>query len=333
MGKIAFVELLDRRGNIRGRVKIDSFPATVGRGYANAVIVDDRLVDAEHLRLSVDGEGAIVVEDLNTVNGTRLSKSGERIERHRIPAGGEAVIRIGQTVLRLRGGDFEVGPTVSFRILFGPFRRYIENAAIASVVFVTGFCITVLTFAQEIDKKVIWYDLTAISLVLLVVFALWTGFWSFVNRLVAHSFRFMKHLAISGIASIVFLVLVTLREYVEFLLSAPLAAKVFGSAGFAVIFSLLLYAHLSVMTESSGRKRMLASALISTGIVCIVLLTQYAYRKEFSNELRFSSVMKPIGRKWVRTVSSDEFFGDLYKLRTRIDAMAQEGPKEKMVKE
>jgi hypothetical protein len=127
--------------------------------------------------------------------------------------------------------------------------------------------------------------------------------------------------------------LVSVREYVEFLLSAPLAAKVFGPAGFTVIFSLLLYAHLSIMAESSGRKRMLASALISAGIVGIVLLTQYAYRKDFSNELRFSSVMKPIGRKWVRTVSSDEFFGDLYKLKEKVNAMAQEGPKEKMVKE
>jgi len=167
------------------------------------------------------------------------------------------------------------------------------------------------------------------SLVLLIIFALWTGFWSFLNRLVAHSFRFMTHLAVAGIASAVFLVLFTAKEYVEFLFSAPLAAKVVGFAGFAVIFSLLLYSHLSVMAGSSGRKRMLASALISAGIIGIVLLTQYAYRKEFSNELRFSSVMKPIGRKWVRTVPSDEFFGDLDKLRARIDAMAREGPKDK----
>jgi hypothetical protein len=333
MGKIVFAEILDRRGNIRGRVKIDSFPATVGRGYANAVIVDDRLVNAEHLRLSVDSEGAIVVEDLNTLNGTRLSKSGERIERHRIPAGGEAVIRIGQTVLRIRGSDFEVGPATSSRPLFGAFRRYIENAAIASVVFVTGFCITVLTFAQEIYKKDIWSDVTRESLVLLIVFALWTGFWSFINRLVTHSFRFMTHLGIAGMASVVFLVLFTTKEYVEFLFSAPLAAKVVGYAGFTVIFSLLLYSHLSVMAGSSSRKRMLASALISAGIVGIVLLTQFAYRKEFSNELRFSSVIKPLGREWIRTVSTDEFFGDLDKLRARVDAMAQEGPKEKGVKE
>ena len=332
MGKIAFVELLDRRGHIRERVKIDSFPATVGRAYANAVIVDDRFVDPEHLRLSVDGEGAIVVEDLNTLNGTRLRKSRQRIDRHRIPAGGEAVIRVGQTVLRLRGDDFAVRPAASSGTLFEPFGRYMENAAIASVVFVIGFGINIFTFAQAIDKKVIWSDLTGMSLVLLIVFALWTGFWSFLNRLVAHSFRFMTHLGISGIASVVLLMLFTAKEYIEFLLSAPLGAQVFGFTGFTVIFSLLLYAHLSVMVESSGRKRLLASTLISAGIVGIVLLTHYTYKKEFSNELHFSSVIKPLGRKWVKTVSPNEFFGDLDKLRARIDAMAQEGPKEKKIK-
>jgi hypothetical protein len=333
MGKIVFVELLDRRGNIRERVRVNSFPATVGRGYANAVIVDDRLVNAEHLRLSVDDEGAIVVEDLNTLNGTRLSKLRERIEQHRIPAGGEALVRIGQTVLRIRGDDFAVGPAASSKTLFGPSGRYMEHTAITSVVFVLGFSINILAFAQEIDKKVIWSHLTGMSLVLLIVFALWAGFWSFLNRVVAHSFRFMTHLGISSIASVVLLILFTAKEYVEFFLSSLVAAKAVGFAGFGVIFSLLLYAHFSVMTESPGRKRLLASTLISAGIIGIVLLTQFVYRKEFSNELRFSSAIKPIGRKWLKTVSSDKFFGDLNKLKASIDAMAQEGPKEKMNKE
>jgi len=43
-------------------------------------------------------------------------------------------------------------------------------------------------------------------------------------------------------------------------------------------------------------------------------------------------VIKPIGRTWVRTVSSDQFFGDLRTLKTKIDTLAQEGP-EKMVKD
>jgi multisubunit Na+/H+ antiporter MnhC subunit len=332
MGKIVFVEILDRRGNVRERVKVDSFPATVGRGYANAVIVDDRLVDAEHLMLSLDSEAGIIVEDLNTESGTRLSKSRIRVEQCRVPAGGEAVLRIGQTVLRLRGDDFAVEPVAPSQTLFGPFGRWIESNIIAFLVFVAAFSLYVLVFAQEITKKVIWSDLTGRALVLLIIFALWTGFWSFFSRLVVHSFRFMTHLGISSGASIVFLVLFTAEEYFEFLSSAPVAAGVAGYAGFAVIFSLLLYGHLSVMSESSRWKRMLSSVLISTGIVSVILLSNYAHRKEFSNELRFSSVIKPIGHKWVRTVSPDRFFSDLDTLKARIDAMAQEGPIEKVAK-
>ena len=334
MGKIAFAEILDRRGNIRERVRIDSFPATVGRGYTNAVIVDDCLVSAEHLRLSLDGEARLIVEDLNTANGTRLSGSGERIERHVVPAGGEAVFRIGQTVMRLRGDDFEVGPAAaSSRASFWPSSRYLENGAIAFAVFVAGFGLNMLAFAQGISKKVIWSDLTGISLLLLIVFAIWTGFWSFLSRLVVHSFRFMTHLAIGGIASIAFLMLSTANKYFEFLFSAPGLAEVVDFSDFAVIFSLLLYGHLSVMSESSFRKRMLSSILISAAIVGILLLTRYTKGKEFSNEIRFSSVMKPLGRTWVRTESPDAFFGDMGKLKAKVDAMAQEGPMDKTVKD
>ena len=333
MGKIVFVEVLDRRGNIRERVRVDSFPATVGRGYENAVIVDDRLVSVEHLRLSLDSEGGMVVEDLSTLNGTWLSRSRKRIERHRIPPRGEAVLRIGQTILRVRGEDFAVGPTASSRALFGPGSRTIENGTIAFLIFVAGFGVNVLTFAERINKKVIWSDLTGMALVLLVVFAVWTGFWSFLSRLVAHSFRFTTHLAISGIASVVFLMLFIAEDYIEFLFSAPAAAEIGGFVGFGVIFALLLYGHLSVISDVSGRKRLLSSVLISAGIVGIFLLTHYASKKEFSNELRFSSVIKPVGREWVRTASPDAFFGDLEKLRAKVDAMAQEGPPKENPKE
>ena len=170
MGKIAFGEILDKRGNVRERIRVDSFPATAGRSYANAVIVDDRQVSPEHLRLSLDGEGAIFVEDLSTENGTRLSKSREPIERHMIPAGGEAILRIGQTSLRIRGDDFAVGPATSSRPLLGAFGRYAESAAFAFVAFAAGFGINVVAFAQGINKKVIWFDLTGMSLAFLISF-------------------------------------------------------------------------------------------------------------------------------------------------------------------
>jgi len=331
MGKIVFAEVLDRRGSIRERVRVDSFPVTVGRSYTNALVIEDRFVSEEHLRLSLDSDGSIIVEDLNTLNGTRLSRSGESVGRHRVPAGSEVVLRIGETILRLRGDDFSVGPATSSRAGFGSFDRYIGKTMMALLVFVIGFGLNVLGFAQEISKKVIWSDLTGMALLLLIAFALWTGFWSFLNRLVVHASRFVTHLGIAGIASIAFLMLLIAKEYFEFVFSAWAAAELLALVGFGLIFSLLLYGHLSVMSEFTGRKRMLASVLISAGIVSIILLFNYTNRKEFSNELRFSSVIKPVGRQWVRAVSPDEFFGGLGNLKTKIDAMAKGDPKKKAI--
>ncbi len=329
MGKIVFAEFLDKKGDVKERVRVDSFPATVGRSYINSVIVDDPLVSPEHLRLSPDNEGGILIEDLNTENGTWLSASRTLIERHTIPAGGEAVIRVGQTVLRLRGDDFVVRPTAPSTPLSGLSGRFVENTVTAFLIFGGCFGLCILVFAQSISKKIIWSDLTGKSLFLLIVLVVWTTFWSFFSRLVTRSFRFMTHLALSGVASVAFLILVIGVEYFEFLFSSPTTARAIDFAGVAIILSLLLYTQLSIMSETPRWKRLLPSVLISAAIVSIVLLVQYTREKEFSAELRFSSVIKPIGRTWVRTVSADEFFSDLKGLKTNIDAVAQEGPEGK----
>jgi hypothetical protein len=333
MGKIVFVEFLDRRGTMKERVRIDSFPATVGRGYGNAVIVDDRYVGVEHLRLSLDSEGGIWVEALDPVNVTRIEKSRQPLRREQVPPGGEIVLRLGQTVLRMRGDDFAVGPAAPPPALFGSPGRRLASWPTALLVFAVGFGLNVLTHAQAISKQAIFSDLSAMAITLLLFFVLWTGFWSFFNRLVAHSFRFMTHLGIAGIGSVVFLIFFTGNEYFEFLFSAPVAAKAAGFAGFAVIFSLLLYTHLTVMSDSSRRKRLLSCALISAGIAGIALLITITKEREFSHELNFSAVIKPVGRQWVRTVAAEEFFGDLDKVRAKIDAMAKEGRKGKGAKE
>ncbi len=332
MGKIVFAEFLDKRGNVKERVRVDSFPATIGRSYANTVIVDDPLVSPEHLRLLLNNEGGVIIEALATENGTWLSTPRERMERHTIPAGGEAVIRVGQTILRLRGNDFVLKPAAPSRRLFGIPDRLIENGVTSFLIFASAFGLCIFTIAQSISKKVIWSDLTGKSLFLLIILVVWTTFWSFLSRLVTHSFRFMTHLAVSGIASIAFFVLITAVEYFEFFLSGPAAARVAEYLGLGIIISLLFYTHLSAISESSHYKCLFSSVLISAAMISIVLLIRYTKEKEFSTELNFSSVIKPIGRTWVRTVSSDQFFGDMRGLKAKVDTMTQEGPK-KIVKD
>jgi hypothetical protein len=61
------------------------------------------------------------------------------------------------------------------------------------------------------------------SLVLLIIFALWTGFWSFLSRLVVHSFRFMTTSRNIEHCFHRFPYTFTAEEYLEFLFRAGAA--------------------------------------------------------------------------------------------------------------
>jgi hypothetical protein len=328
MGKVIFVEVLDRKNSIRERTRIDSFPATIGRSYTNAAILDDRLVDSEHLRLSLNSEDRILVEDMGSVNGTFLAKSRERIQQLSISAGGEAILRIGQTILRLRGDDFAVGPVSSLpQARLGKASTYLETKWIAFLIFFACLGINILMEAQKLTGKSIWAELLGTLLAMVILFPIWAGFWSFLGRVLTHSFRFPTHLAIAGLATVISLLISAGAEYAEFIFTAPALSGIIEIAGYAVLLALLLYAHISVVSELSAWKRLLPSALISAGLVGIVLLISYTKSSDFSTALPYSSVIEPVGRPLVRTVPPEKFFSDLDKIQSKINAMAAEKPK------
>jgi two-component system response regulator AtoC len=73
---------------------------TIGRGESNAVRVDDPLASRAHARLHVGegGEGAMVLEDLGSVNGTRI-KDQPVGRGQKVPVTAGETIQIGSSVL------------------------------------------------------------------------------------------------------------------------------------------------------------------------------------------------------------------------------------------
>jgi pSer/pThr/pTyr-binding forkhead associated (FHA) protein len=73
---------------------------SVGRAVENQIVVPDPAVSRRHLRLIVTSNG-VVVEDLGSTNGTYLVERGvERLIKVE-NVGREAVVRIGDTKLRI----------------------------------------------------------------------------------------------------------------------------------------------------------------------------------------------------------------------------------------
>lgn len=330
MGKVVFVELLDKRGHVRQRHRLDAFPATIGRAYSSNVIIDDRLACPEHLRVSLDEEGAIVLEDLKSVNGICLASSPKRIPGHRIPPGKDAEIRIGETLLRFRGEDYQVGPAEMSGATDGLVQRVFEKRWRAFLIFLSCFALFVLQFHLTSHDHDPVKSLIGKSAIFLIFLLIWAGFWSFLNRLTAHAFNFVSHLALGASAAAALFLFDIADEYYDFLFSAARSSEVIGYLGLAVIFSLLVYGHRSMMHGSSPRRRMITSALAGFCTIGVIVLLGYMVKSEFTDRLDYTAAIKPLGQQWIRTETPDEFLDDLGSLKKDVDALAEkEKPKRK----
>ena len=93
-----FVEVLDRRGRPKSRHRFTSLPVSIGRASTNEVIVDDRYVSPEHLRITIEDDGAYPAVDLQSLNGLFVLGNAERQSIVKLQSGMK--LRIGDTVLR-----------------------------------------------------------------------------------------------------------------------------------------------------------------------------------------------------------------------------------------
>jgi uncharacterized protein (TIGR02145 family) len=69
---------------------------TVGRASDNDVVISDSFVGRHHCRFAIYGNGNVVIEDLNSANGTFVN--GQRIQGQR-PLNPSDIVRIGNTTL------------------------------------------------------------------------------------------------------------------------------------------------------------------------------------------------------------------------------------------
>ena len=79
-------------------ITLDGAPVTIGRGDGSTLVLDDDYASTAHARLS-PGDGAWVLEDLGSTNGTWLGRA-KVTEPVPVPLG--TPVRVGRTVLELR---------------------------------------------------------------------------------------------------------------------------------------------------------------------------------------------------------------------------------------
>ncbi len=331
MGEVVFVEVLDGAGRVFARHRLDRLPAVIGRAYDGDVILDDPYICARHARLSRDESGALLLDDLGSVNGTG---SGDGMA-----LAPDGTVRLGRTTIRIRQPGDPVAPTLrDVRAVPPPSAAAAPDVALSSrrlgspgfVLLVA--CITAGVYVLDSwlgnTDRVTGAELVSEAAAVFSVLALWAGCWAFASRLLTGRFRFPGHFAIACLALAAMTLFSVATGYLAYIAPPEGGQAVFGLLAGVGLFAALLHAHLGLATTLPARRRSGISLGIAVTLTLLVGMSAWSAEDEFDTSLDYAGNIKPLDGRWVRAVTLDRFLDETKDLQREVDDMATEAEAE-----
>jgi hypothetical protein len=290
-------------GSVSHRM-VETFPATLGRGYHNDIILTDPHVSAQHVRIEYDGQGW-TIRDLGTENGLivndRICKDGPA----RLHSGD--TVRIGRTEIRAFDPLHPVPEERKIQKA-NPVMVWLSRPVVVWTSFVLALCIATGWSYLEIWNSEPGPQLAAAAGGTLTFILIWSALWAVAGRLIRHKSRFRSHVALISLTIVVSVgVLSYVDAYADFLSNENWMAMAATYFLDSLLLVGLLYGSLSLATDMTRRRRISASVYFSVGIIAgAFALTQVAQR-HFVPEPSYPSQLEPYLANLAPTDTLDDF--------------------------
>ena len=318
MAPLGYVEILDGKGGVVERFRVESFPIKIGRAYGNDVILSDPYVCPAHVEIVPDEHGRLTARDLDSVNGLRVDAREKPVSSLEIRSGTQ--FRIGHTQLRYCSLDHPSAPTLMDR---DSRRLWLNSPYTAVTVGAAVFLLICLDAYLTIIERVTFAAIVTEPLTTFGMLFFWSGLWALASRVIVSRFHFPQHATIACGAIVGFFLLSFSAEWLEFLFPVVPALWIAGLFGSGLIMAALVYGHLKFASALRRSSRLWAAFAVSAAIVGVSAIADYAGRSKFSNAMDFTGVLKPFDAAWLPAITIDEFIDRSQKLRPELDALAQ----------
>lgn len=303
-----FIETLARNGDVLHRQRVDTLPIRIGRGYDNDYVLDDAYAAPRHAQVESDGQGGLLLRDLGSRNG--VVHAGKRAQL--LPLGGNTVVRLGHTTLRVRAADFPVPAELLDRTMHGwegALPGLAGSALIVLVALFTMWLADTQPFRLFRYLQALAYGLGA-GLV-------WAGLWALGNRLFGRHARLGRHLFIFGCGVAVLMAFRLASSAVGYAYSIEVFTR-YGSHVAIALVAGMVYFHLMTVTPQPRRRFVVicaALALLGSGLV---LISNEQRNGRLADEL-YMSVLLPPEMRATPDSTVDAFMEDVAAMKAELD--------------
>lgn len=277
-------------GSIAHRA-VESFPATLGRGYHNDIIIGDPHVCPEHVRLEISEEGQLGIRDLGSQNGLMVNQELHKEKLVALNSGD--TVRIGRTTIRVFDPAHPVAPAQRLQRA-NPFLSWLSRPLTVWTSFLlSAACIVGWRYLGTWRDEEIAETLGAAGFGAVIVTLIWAALWGVAGRLVRHKSRFRSHVALFSLFILLTIGADFVTSYADFLTNGGVGATVLSYALNMALCIGLLYGSLTLATEMNDKKRRVWCAFFALGMALAGVGFSQATKDRFEPMPKYASTLEP----------------------------------------
>jgi hypothetical protein len=322
MEEMIVLEVLEKSGKVRERARLCSFPVKIGRAYDNDVILDDEYVSPHHLQIVRDEQGMLRASDMNSENGLYQIPSLKRVESMQIATDNQLLL--GATHIRIRRANFAVAPTARADRRRHSIQNTLARGRLFALLLLAAAGAMLMESYLGTFQKIKYSRLALDITTSMLVFLVWPAIWAFVGRLLGHRSVYFAHANILFLAMLSLYALGYLNDYYSFAFSAEAPAKLIEALAFTLVGGVLLYGHLHFATQLKHKTLAISSSLVVGCILGISMFSDYVSDIQFSSNLSYPTVLKPVSSIIGQPLSSEAFFSRAQTMKQELDKASQE---------
>jgi len=308
------IEVLGWAGKSRKQFRVESDEITIGRGYANDIVLSDPHISPQHLQLHATDQGW-TIEDLHSLNGVQVVCKRGDIEG--VFASGSE-IKIGRTRLRIVAIDHAVEQTKMLHRLELESSR-LNRLAVWLPLFIAVFVTELLIIYANTVVAWEWKNVIPMLLGAQLVVLVGALFWALIGRLIRHESHLLGQYSLLLLATLLF----SASDWLLVMLNYNSNLLLFGDhmqrlTPLLIVF-VLLSANLALASNFSARSRWITSACCVGLLATIGLVVEMKRWGEFSPFPEYSSTLQPPALLFASGRSGDAFLNRVDDLFSRAD--------------